>query len=78
MGAIRSFRSDRRERSGGSRSTRPILTKIADLIRNTPHQVQDLADFTGKIRKLTHRSKPASINRESSSNNLLNAHTIAL
>ena len=34
-GAIRSFRSDHRERSWGSRSTRPILTKIADLIWNT-------------------------------------------
>ena len=39
-GAIRTFRLDRRERSGGSPSTRPILTKIADLMWNTtirPH-----------------------------------------
>ena len=36
-GAIRSFRSHRRERSGGRRSTRPILTKIADLIWNATH-----------------------------------------
>ena len=33
--AICSFRSDRRERSGDSRSTRPILTEIADLRWNT-------------------------------------------
>ena len=34
-GAIRSFRSDRRERSGDSRSTRPILTEIAARMWNT-------------------------------------------
>ena len=33
--AIRTIRSDRRERSGGSRSIRPILTKIADRTWNT-------------------------------------------
>ena len=33
--AIRSCRSDSRARSGGSRSTRPILTKIADRMWNT-------------------------------------------
>ena len=33
--AIRTFRSDCRERSGGSRSTQPILTKIADRMWNT-------------------------------------------
>ena len=33
--AVRSFRSHRREWSGGSQSTRPILTKIADFIWNT-------------------------------------------